>query len=112
MHAVAVDGQRLRRRGVLQRDERFGGGAPQRRLIGGAGFHLAAEHAVAEVVEQQQAVVEILRVDARHGEAGRMQRIGDGHERAHVLGEVGKAAVGQPVADGGAVGLARPIHER
>ena len=50
-------------------------------------------------------------MDARHGEAGGMQRAGDGHERPHVLGEVGDAAVGQPVADGGAVRLARPIHE-
>ena len=40
-----------------------------------------------------------------------MQRVGDGHERAHVLGEVGNAAVGQSVADGGAVRLARPIHD-
>ena len=36
---------------------------------------------------------------------------GDGHERAHVLGEVREAAVGQSVADGGAVRLARPVHE-
>ena len=80
---------------ILQGDERFGRGAPQRRLIGSAGFHLAAEHAVAEVVEQQEAVVEILRVDARHGESGGVQGVGDGDERAHVLGEVREAAVGQ-----------------
>ncbi len=111
VHAVAVDGQRLRRRRILQRDERFGGGAPQRRLVGSAGLHLAAEHAVAEVVEQQQAVVEILRVNARHGEAGFVQRAGDGNEWAHVLREMRKAAIGQAVANGGAVGLAWPVHE-
>ncbi len=80
MRVVAIDGQRLRRRGVLQRDERVGRRAPQRRLLGGAGLHLAAEHAVAEVVEQQEAVVEVLRVDARYGETGLVQGIGDGNE--------------------------------
>ena len=50
-------------------------------------------------------------MNARHGETGGVQRVGYGHERAHVLGEVREAAVGQPVADGGAVRLARPVHE-
>ncbi len=39
------------------------------RLVGAAGLHLAAEDAVAEILEQQEAVVEILRVDARRAEA-------------------------------------------
>ena len=111
MLAIAVDRKRLWRRGVLQGDERLGGGAPQGRLLGGAAFHLAAEHAVTEVVEQQEAVVEILRVDAWHGEAGVMQCVGDGNEGAHILGEMREAAVGQAVADGGAIRLALPVHE-
>ena len=70
-----------------------------------------AEHAVAQILNEQKAAFEILRVDRRHAEAERAQRGGDRHEWAHVLGEMRDAAVRQSVADRGAVGLARPVHE-
>ena len=111
MHAVAVDGQRLRGRRILQGDKRVGRRAPQRRLIGSAGPHLGGEHAIAEIVEQQETVVEILRVDARHRQPGGVQGTGYGDERAHVLGQVREAAIGKSVADDGAIRLARPVHE-
>ena len=63
------------------------------------------------MLDQQEAGVQIGTVDPRRREARSGQRIGNGHEGRHVLGEMGDAAVGQAVADGRAVGLARSVHD-
>ena len=112
-HAVnAAVGKRngARNRQCAHRDERVDTRAPQLGLRR-AGDHLAAEHAVAEVFEHEKAAVEIRRVDLRRAEPRRAQRRCDGHERAHVLGELGDAAVGLPIVDRRPVRLARLIHE-
>ena len=75
--------------------------------------HLGAEHAIAEILDQQQAVLEILGQNLRRAQARRPQRPGDGRERAHhVLGQMRDAAVGLAVADRRAVRLARRIHQQ
>ncbi len=96
---------------ILQGDERVGRRAPHHRLIGRTRPYLGGEDAIPEIVEQQETVVEVLGVNARHRQAGGLQRTRDRNERAHILGQVREAAVGKSVADDRTIGLPLPIHE-
>ena len=95
----------------MHRQQRIHAAAPQLDL-GSTGYQLGAEYAVAEVFEQQQPRVEIARDDPRRRQTDTAQMPRDRNERAHVLGQMRDAAVGQAAADRRAVGLARRIHQQ
>ena len=86
---------------------------PPKHVLRRSTRHLGAEHPIAEILDEQQAVLEILRQNLRRAQARRAQRPGDGGERAHhVLGQMRDLAVGLAVADRRAVRLARRIHQQ
>ena len=65
----------------------------------------------AEILEQQQPLVEIGVIDLGRGEAALAQSLRHRHERRDVLGEMGDRAIGRAVAHRRTVGPARRVHQ-
>ena len=72
---------------------------------------LGAEHPVAEVFDQQKALIEIEGVDGRRGKTAPPELMTDRDERRDVLGEMHERAIGLAVADRRPVRLARCVHQ-
>ena len=73
--------------------------------------HLAAEHPVAEVFENEKALVEVEGVDGRRRKAAFPQCPRHRHERRYILGEMHQRAIRLAVADRRSVRLARRVHQ-
>ncbi len=99
-----------RRRDTLHLDERIDGGLPQGRL-GASARQLGAENGVAEILDDEQALIEVLGKNLRCRKAGVGERLADGDEGADILGEMGNGAIGFAVADRRTVGAARRVHQ-
>ena len=73
---------------------------------------IARDHAFgAEILQQQQAFVEVGRMDLRRRQAALAQRARHRDERLHVLGEMRDRAVGQAAAHRRPVRAARRVHQ-
>src|SRR5262245_46922046 len=77
---------------VGKRHEDIDGGRPKFGQ-GPAALNLAAEHRLAEILEHDEAAVEIESMDRRRGETSLFERACDRDERRNVLGEMNMRAV-------------------
>src|SRR5690606_21524085 len=87
------------------------GRAPQVGLVCSAALDDPAEDVVAEVLDQKQPCIEILRDNLWRGQTRGPQCAGHGYPGAQVLGKVSDAAVWLAIPDRRAVRLARSVHQ-
>ena len=74
---------------------------------------LGRKQAIAQILDQGQAMLKVGCEHPRCAEAGASQDGADGDERAHhVLGQMRDSTVGLAVANGRSVGLARGVHQQ
>ena len=71
----------------------------------------AEERLGAQILDQQEAAVEILRKDFRHGEAGLMQQAVDRHERRHRARRMGDLGIGLAAAHRWPQHQRRRVHQ-
>ena len=82
-----------------------------KRLLAVAGSDPLREDTVAEIFQQDEALVEIKRVELRGAEAVGGEVAGDGRKRAHVLGQMHDGAVALAALDRRAVRAGRGVHQ-
>lgn len=86
--------------------------ASKRFFLVGTALNLGSENLVAEILDDQQSLIEIFSKDLRRRNASFAQRIRDGDESSHVFREMRDGAVGFSIADWRAIGSARRIDEK